>query len=144
MALNPRRTTNDHVAWARRVNSRWIVHDDLARHAAAYLDHLEHSDPPRLERACRRARELAESCGVAEDPKPRFYGGLFSHATPKEKARFLRSHPFLQAVLASERDSVPVELQTAGADTQEKIAALRTIVTGPPEEQTNRRLRPDH
>lgn len=138
MAFNPRRNTNGYVAWARRVNSRWIVHDDLARHATAFLDHLEQRDAPRLERACQRARELTRSGDVAEDPKPRFYGGLFSLATPEEKARFLRAHPFLQAVLAPERDAMPAELQTAGTGTQEKIRALREVMSQPPEEEDSK------
>src|SRR5690349_13116146 len=75
-------------AWARKVNSSWIVHSDLDRHAEEYLAHLESSDPLRLELSCENARALVKLRDPFEDPKAWFYAGLFSLATPEELDRF--------------------------------------------------------
>ncbi len=112
-------------AWARRVNDRWIVHEDLASHAAAYLDHLERSDPSRLQQSCERARRLLGSAEPMEDPKPWFYSGLFSLARPKERQTFLSAHPFLQTVLKG----VPAaSLRGAGEATWQKIHRLQAAL----------------
>lgn len=125
------RTATDDVSWARRVNTRWIVHDDLAENAAAYLAHLEKYDPARLARACAGARELCHNGGVGEDPKPRFYCGLFREALPAEKARFLKRHAFVRAVLAKNATELPISLQHAGEETQAKIFELREALRPP-------------
>jgi len=88
------------VEWVRRVNSRWLVHDGLDESARAYLEHLEATDPARLVRSCRIARSMMErnsGCAI-EDPKPRFYGGLFSLATPEEGRCYLGGRLFLEAL----------------------------------------------
>src|SRR4051794_20202758 len=68
-----------YVAWAYRVNGRWIVHHGLDQRAKAYMDHLAGVDPRRLERSCQLAHQLARQA-APEDPKPWFYAGLFSLA----------------------------------------------------------------
>lgn len=126
------------VAWARRVNSRWIVHGGLDHTAATYLDYLEHEHPPRLVRSCELAHRLVHSPGEpAEDPKPWFYGGLFCLATAAEAKRFLSQHPFLLAVIPSlaSESVIPIWLASAGPGTTRKIerlkAALEDLVRTP-------------
>lgn len=89
--------TATHVRWARKVNSRWLVHEGLSEATAAYLDHLAMCDPARLTRACRIAYDLVHESNDKEDadptdPKPVFYGGLFSVATRSEAEKYLSGH----------------------------------------------------
>ncbi len=120
-------TSIDFVAWVRRVNSRWIVHGELNTMASAYLDHLEQGHPDRLIRSCEVAHRLVHSLEPAEDPKPWFYGGLFSQATAAEAERFLSAHPFLLAIVPSVASvpNLPGGLAGAGPDTIQKIGRLR-------------------
>lgn len=90
---------SDIVAWVRKVNRRWIVHHELQDSAEAYLLHLALADPDRVIRSCERAQRLVRICGPANDPKPWFYAGLFSLATPGEAARFLKDHWFTAACI---------------------------------------------
>jgi hypothetical protein len=83
------------------VNSSWIVHSDLDRHAEEYLAHLESSDPPRLERSCENARALVGLRDPFGDPKAWFYAGLFSLATPDELDRFAETHWMTRAAVSS-------------------------------------------
>jgi hypothetical protein len=130
--LEPVRSGNDHngvdaVAWARRVNSRWIAHHGLSEDAGAYLAHLDRNDPDRLARSCRRAYRLVRHCAPAEDPKPWFYAALFSLATEPEVRQFLRNHWFTRATnpeWAAERDSMPGPGQVGGG-TQDKLSRVR-------------------
>lgn len=100
------------VSKVRRVNSRWIVHGNLRKNAAAYLDHLERVDSERLQRSCELALEMVRRKDVVRDPKPLFYSGLFARATRKEIAEYLHEHPFTRAVVmllhgdASAQDSL--------------------------------------
>jgi hypothetical protein len=124
--------TADDPAWARRVNSRWIVREGLRASSAAYLDHLASTDPERLERSCRRARQLTDRFGSDEDPKPWFYAGLFSLATRDEVIRFLTEHPFTLAALPGEEAVVPGLLgpDSVAKKTWEKILRIREGVSG--------------
>ena len=94
-------TTPDHVAWAKRVNNRWIVHGDLNRNAELYLDHLARTDQSRLVSSCRNAHLMTGWCDSMEDPKPWFYSGLFSLTTSEEAGKFLADHWLTGMVTAS-------------------------------------------
>jgi len=124
--------TTDDLAWARRVNSRWIVREGLRASAAAYLDHLASTDGERLLRSCRRARRLTDRFGSDEDPKPWFYAGLFSLATRDEVTRFLTEHPFTLAAIPGEEGAMPGFLapDSVAKTTWEKILRIREGVTG--------------
>jgi hypothetical protein len=124
--------TADDVAWARRVNSSWIVREGLRESAAGYLDHLASHDTERLQRSCRRARRLTDRYGSNEDPKPWFYAGLFSLASGDEIARFLTEHPFTLAILPRHGEAVPgfPGLDSVARSTREKILRIREAVGG--------------
>jgi hypothetical protein len=91
----------DYVAWVRRANSRWIVHHGLSSHANAYLDHLERNDAERLIESCRHSHLLAQERPPGDDPKPWFYAGLFSLATPAEIREFLAGHWLLRMTVTT-------------------------------------------
>jgi hypothetical protein len=91
----------DYLAWARRVNGRWIVHHGLGADAEAYLARLEHADPERLARSVQLAYQLVQVRDPSTDPKPWFYSGLFSLATSSERRKFLARHWLVQSVLSS-------------------------------------------
>jgi len=91
----------DDCAWARELNARWIVRSGLDRAAEEFLQHLEASDPARLQRSCRNARTMVDLREPSEDPKPWFYAGLFSLGTPEEAERFLRQHWLTHAAVSS-------------------------------------------
>jgi hypothetical protein len=95
----------DYVAWARGVNAEWIVHRGLNRKAADYIEHLAKVDPARLERSGRAAYLLTRKRDPADDPKPWFYGGLFSLATADEAKEFLASHSFTAALVPAAREN---------------------------------------
>ncbi|MBX3743795.1 MAG: hypothetical protein KF833_00660 [Verrucomicrobiae bacterium] len=126
---------DDDVAWARRVNGRWLVHHGLREDAEAYLDHLAREAPDRLLRSCRRARAMGRQCPPGTDPKPWFYGGLFSLATEEEASRFLAGHWFTLCTVPSVHEPAkaaanvpPGEVSDGTRDTlrsvREAIAAL--------------------
>ena len=121
----PEKDSADEVAWARRVNSRWIVHQGLGASAEAYLNHLAQTDSERLARSCRHAQQLVRECGQ-EDKKPWFYAGLFSLATVNEARKFLTGHwftilavPPLAAELGS--SSPPINMSEPTRDKLQKI-----------------------
>jgi len=119
--------TTDDIAWARRVNARWIVREGLRASAAAYLDRLDSIDPERLQRSCRRARRLTDRYGTTEDPKPWFYAGLFSLASGDEVKHFLTEHHFTLALLPGHEDAVPgfICSGSVAASTWDKILRIR-------------------
>lgn len=88
------------LAKVQRVNQRWIVHGRLRENAAAYLEHLQGTDPVRLERACQLALHLVhhKKAVLLRDPKPLFYAGLFAFATRAEIGRFIGGHPMTRAI----------------------------------------------
>lgn len=96
--------------WVRRVNRTWIVHDDLADHAEAWLDYLAGLDDGRAEQACQAARRMCGLRDELDDPKPWFYAGLFSLATADEAKRFLKTHRVTKATVPSMRDDEDVRL----------------------------------
>lgn len=126
MTLNTNKRI-DHIEWARRVNGRWIVHRGLDQSLTAYLDHLETADPERLARSCRLAHRLVHSVEPTEDPKPWFYGGLFSLATEAEARKFLAGHPLMAAIVPclQSDEHLPAVLKAAGQRTHDKIRRLR-------------------
>jgi hypothetical protein len=119
------RNAADAIGWAQRVNGRWIAHHGLSEHARAYLDHLTQSDPDRLARSCRRARQLVRQCEPGEDPKPWFYAALFSLANESEVRRFLAAHWFTRAT----NPSWPAEEESwagqIGGETWQKLNRIR-------------------
>ena len=119
------------VAWVREVNSRWIVHHGLKQNAEAYLAHLEANDLARLIAACDRAARLVRTCDPLEDPKPRFYAGLFSVSTVEEAGKYLAGHWFTAACVPSlagqsRRFSAP---EAISPETEAKIARVRKAVS---------------
>jgi hypothetical protein len=128
--MPPPHDPEDLVAWARRVNSRWFVRDNFGGDAAAYLDHLERTDPGRLLRSCRNAHEMMQRRVRGVDPKPWFYAGLFSLATVDEARSSLRRRWFtrhsLPALTAEFDPHDPAEDVDPGART--KLELIRKAV----------------
>lgn len=124
--------STDDIAWARRVNARWIVRQGLRESAAEYLEHLAANDAERLLRSCRRARRLTDRYGCDEDPKPWFYAGLFSLALRDEVDQFLTEHPFTLAALPVYEAAVGgrISQESVSSATWEKILRIREGVTG--------------
>lgn len=118
------------VAWAHRVNDRWIAHHGLKTSARAYLEQLERVDPVRWVRSCERARRLVKECGAEEDPKPWFYAGLFSLVTPAEARRFLAEHWFTASIIPVLDEQVPEgpAEEQVGPGTRAKLQRLRDAV----------------
>jgi len=119
------------VAWARKVNSGWIVHHGLGENAEAYLAHLASTDPTRLSTACERAARLVDAGEPTEDPKPRFYAGLFSVATLEEAAQYLAGHWFTAECVPSlaGRSNCSTPPEGIGSETAAKIARIRKAVS---------------
>jgi len=125
----PERTPLDYMAWARRVNSRWIVHRDLNRNAGLYLDLLAQTDQPRLGSSCRNAHLMTDWCDPMEDPKPWFYSGLFSLATPAEAGTFLADHWLTRMVTASPGETAVTSPENVAEITLEKIQRIQMALT---------------
>ena len=119
-----------YVAWANRLNGRWIVHHGLDQRAKAYMDHLAKVDPRRLERSCQLAHQLARQA-APEDPKPWFYAGLFSLATVEEAREFLANHWFtLSAIPSLTAELCPATAAGAiGQAARDKIARIRQALS---------------
>lgn len=120
-----------YVAWANRLNGRWIVHHGLDQRAKAYMDRLAQVDPRRLERSCQLAHQLARQA-APEDPKPWFYAGLFSLATVEEAREFLANHWFtLSAIpsLTAELCRPDTATGALGEAAREKIARIRQALS---------------
>ncbi|MCW1921137.1 hypothetical protein OKA05_01140 [Luteolibacter arcticus] len=82
-----------------RVNQSWIVHGHLRDTATAWIEHLQRTDPERLEKSCWLALFLTRyKKSTLRDPKPLFYAGLFAFATRDEVDRFLDGHPMTRAI----------------------------------------------
>jgi hypothetical protein len=122
-------TTPDHVAWAKRVNSRWIVHHDLNRNAESYLDHLARTDQARLVSSCRNAHLMTGWCDAMEDPKPWFYSGLFSLTTPEEAENFLADHWLTRMVTAPPGELAVTSPENVAETTFEKIQRIQMALT---------------
>jgi hypothetical protein len=124
------RSRIDHVAWACRLNARWIVHNKLNATAAAYMDYVAKTDRERLARSCRLAHRLVHRAGHTEDPKPWFYGGLFGLATRSEAKRFLAQHSLLASVVPAlqTRNALPASLESVDTATRRKIVRLRNTL----------------
>ena len=121
-------TTPDHVAWAKRVNSRWIVHRDLSRNAGLYLDHLARTDQPRLVLSCRNAHLMTGWCDPGEDPKPWFYSGRFSLTTPEEAVTFLADH-WLTRMVTAYSGKLTAATENRAETTLEKIQRIQVALT---------------
>jgi hypothetical protein len=122
-------TPPDYVAWANRVNNRWIVHRDLNRNAGLYLDHLARTDQPRLVASCRNAHVMTGWCDPMEDPKPWFYSGLFSLITPEEAGTFLADHWLTRMVTASPGELTSTTPDSVSETTLEKIQRIQMALT---------------
>ena len=92
---------------ARKINQTWMTKGKLALHTEQYLDHLATVRPEDLAKSCREAIAAARAESHAQrDPKPLFYGTLFSRASKQERDEFLRDHFFtrlLSAEIQTER-----------------------------------------
>jgi len=96
------------IEQVRRINRTWIVHDTLGPDTEAYLAELEKQNPPLLLEVCTRALEAARRASSEQrDPKPDFYASLFRHATPAERERYLKNHPWTLKLLAEMREEQP-------------------------------------
>ena len=118
--------TIDYTAWAKRANARWIVHGGLGKNAEAYMAHLERCDPTRLDLSCRNAYLMVWQRDSMEDPKPWFYGGLFSLATAEEAAKFTSEHWLTNLLVGPNQETALSKLTPEVGDlTLEKIESLR-------------------
>lgn len=120
------RDTSDPIPWARKINARWEVHCGLREAAAAWMDYLTENDAPRLLQCTSMAAELSRGPGYGGDPKPWFYGGLFSGATADEARRFVSPHPLTHAVIPATAASP--EAEAWFAEQSEKVRELVTRV----------------
>jgi hypothetical protein len=120
----------DHVAWVRRVNGRWIVRQGLNHSLSAYMDHLGEIDLLRLALSGRLTHRLVHSIEPAEDPKPWFYGGMFSLATKAEAQTFLAEHPLICSIVPSiqSEEHSPEFRKIISEDTSGKIVRLRETI----------------
>jgi hypothetical protein len=120
---------SDHapIEWAKRVNRAWIVHGHLNDQAETWLEHLAALDDGRLRQSCENARAMCDLRDSLEDPKPWFYAGLFSLATPAEARKFLASHRITKALVPSMSDDEEVRLWLArvGPETRQLLERLR-------------------
>jgi hypothetical protein len=130
--FNSSNPSREAVEWARRVNSRWLVHEGLDVTARDFMNHLAVVDPERLRKSCEMAQLMVSQSRGVEDPKPRFYGGLFSLATAKEAECFFADRLFIAALWPG-GDFVPHE--GLGPETVQKMAALREEIL-----QTKKRI----
>ena len=125
--------TIDYVAWVRHANARWIVHHNLSLNADAYLNHLAQVDAGRLLASCHNAYLMIWQRDQREDPKPWFYSGLFSLATPDESRKFLAGHWLTKQVTASSNDALPLLSESREEMTQEKIRHLQEALSKLPD-----------
>lgn len=115
------------IDWAKRVNRAWIVRSHLDDQAEAWLEHLASLDDGRLRQSCEIARAMCDRRNSLDDPKPWFYAGLFSLATPAEARNFLASHRVTKALVPSMSDDEDVRLwlDRVGPETQQLLERLR-------------------
>lgn len=115
------------VDWVVRVNSSWLVRGGLDEAAGRWIEHLRATDPARLEASCDAARGMCRMRQPLADPKPWFYAGLFSLATPEEVARFIPGYRITKAAVPSmEHDKeVLLWLDRVGDETRLLIGELR-------------------
>ena len=115
------------VDWAKRVNRAWIVRGHLNEQAEHWLEHLAALDDGRLRLSCENARAMCGLRDSLDDPKPWFYAGLFSLATPAEAREFLASHRVTKALLPSMADDGEVRLwlDRVGPETHHLLDRLR-------------------
>lgn len=113
------------VEWARKVNSRWIVHNNLDQSADSWIDHLQATDPARLLRSCGLARAMCGMRGPLDDPKPWFYSGLFHEATAEEANRFLSRYRVTRATVPTMQDDEAVLLWRDRISPETKILVER-------------------
>lgn len=120
-------TPHGPVEWARRVNHTWIVHGGLDRHAEEWIEHLAWLADGRLERSCAAAKAMCEMRQPLDDPKPWFYAGLFSLATPGEARGLLADHRVTRACVPSLAGDEEVRCweSEAGPETLELLGRLR-------------------
>lgn len=86
------------IEYARRINRTWFVRGGLAEDTQHYLAMLERERPEVLARVCDRAVKAAYAASEEGlDPKPGFYGSIFSEASEDEKEEFLKNHPWTRA-----------------------------------------------
>jgi|688.fasta_scaffold282474_3 hypothetical protein len=115
------------VDWVMRVNSAWLVRGGLDVAAGRWIEHLRATDPERLEASCMAAREMCRMRQPLVDPKPWFYAGLFSLATPDEVAGFIPGYRITKAAVPSMEhdDEVLLWLDRVGDETRVLIGELR-------------------
>lgn len=116
----------DYTSWAKRANARWIVHGGLSKSAEDYMRHLEQTDPSRLAASCHNAYLMVWQRDSMEDPKPWFYGGLFSLATREEADRFACNHWLTYNLIVPET-GLPEPTGISDV-TREKIKSLREAI----------------
>ena len=120
------------VEWAKRINSSWIVHNNLNDQAEAWISYLAETNDPRLEISCQSARTMCDRREPLDDPKPWFYAGLFHLATPVEALRFLDVHRVTKATVSSMADDEAVRLwiNRISPETRELLERLRFALIG--------------
>jgi hypothetical protein len=115
------------IDWATRVNRTWIVRGHLNDQAEHWLEHLASLDDGRLRQSCENARAMCGLRAPLDDPKPWFYAGLFSLATPAEARTFLASHRVTKSLVPSMADDEEVRLwlDRVGPETHHLLDRLR-------------------
>ena len=101
-------TDHSPVDWVKRVNRAWIVRGHLNVQAESWLEHLAALDDGRLRQSCENARAMCDLRDSLDDPKPWFYAGLFSLATPAEARQVPRHPPRHQGLVPSMADDEEV------------------------------------
>ncbi len=124
------RDTSNLTEWARRINRAWFVRNGLADAAAAWLDHLEATDPARHVASCEIARALSRGPDRTIDPKPWFYAGLFSLATEDEARHYLANYAFTTAAIPARAHDEAVNQWVAGLghNSRHLLSRLREAV----------------
>ena len=118
------------VAWVRRVNRSWIVHNNLNDQADAWVTYLADLGDARLDSSCEMARTMCDLRDPLDDPKPWFYAGLFHLATEAEAKRFLETHRVTKATVPTMVDDESVHLWIAriSPETRELLERLRVAL----------------
>ncbi len=113
--------------WVKRVNRSWVVRSNLNDHAEAWLQYLGDLDDGRLLKSCEIARGMCSIRDRQIDPKPWFYGGLFSLATLEEAKLFIPTHRLTKSVVPAMRkqEDVRLWLDRVGPETDELVDLLR-------------------